>query len=94
VPSTNARAYRTWVSATDLAEYAYCPRAHYYRHHPPPGGADPESQRRSAAGELFHARSARQVGRSERLGVVGYALLAAGAILLIGLLLVLVGSIG
>ena len=42
-----------WVSATDLAEYAYCPRAWYYRHHPPPEGPAPGSDRRSAYAALL-----------------------------------------
>ncbi|MCI4331552.1 MAG: hypothetical protein L3K19_06875 [Thermoplasmata archaeon] len=45
-----------WCTASDLAEYAYCPRAHFYRHHPPPGGIDPESARSQHVGTRYHAR--------------------------------------
>jgi hypothetical protein len=48
---------RGWTSASDLAEYAYCPRAHYYRHHPPRRGPTRDSVRRAGVGERYHARA-------------------------------------
>jgi CRISPR/Cas system-associated exonuclease Cas4 (RecB family) len=45
------------TSPSDLAEYAFCPRSHWYRYHPPARGPSPDGLRRSAAGTRFHARS-------------------------------------
>jgi CRISPR/Cas system-associated exonuclease Cas4 (RecB family) len=44
-----------FVSASDLGDYAYCPRSQWYRHHPPPGGPSNEATRHSAAGTRAHA---------------------------------------
>jgi CRISPR/Cas system-associated exonuclease Cas4 (RecB family) len=46
-----------WTSPSDLADYAYCPRSHWYRHHPPPRGPSSSSVSRSALGEAYHART-------------------------------------
>jgi CRISPR/Cas system-associated exonuclease Cas4 (RecB family) len=74
-----------WTSPSDLADYAYCPRSHWYRHHPPTRGPSKDSQRRSAAGERYHARTlGAERHRAERgsaywLGVIlGILLVAAG----------------
>ncbi len=45
-----------WTSPSDLADYAYCPRSHWYRHHPPPGGRSPASQRSARGGVRYHDR--------------------------------------
>ncbi len=45
-----------WVSASDLAEYAYCPRAFWYRKHPPAGMSASNSDRSSRRGQRFHRR--------------------------------------
>jgi CRISPR/Cas system-associated exonuclease Cas4 (RecB family) len=74
-----------WVSATDLAEYAYCPRAYYYRDHPPPGGPTRSSQQRSRAGERYHARELGAERRRAEHGT-GYVV-----VLVVGLLLALGG---
>lgn len=42
-----------WLSVSDLAEYAYCPRAQWYRHHPPDGPTSAASERSAAAGADF-----------------------------------------
>jgi len=42
-----------WVSATDLAEYAYCPRSLYYRRRDP----DAEESVSARAGRVFHDRT-------------------------------------
>lgn len=55
-----------WASASDLADYAYCPRSHYYRHHPPRRGPSTESRRSSEAGRAFHATTLARVERRER----------------------------
>lgn len=45
-----------WTSPSDLADYAYCPRSHWYRHHPPPEGPSQSSQRSSLGGVRYHHR--------------------------------------
>jgi hypothetical protein len=45
-----------WTSPSDLADYAYCPRSHWYRHHPPPQGASAASQRSARGGVRYHDR--------------------------------------
>lgn len=46
-----------WASPSDLAEYAYCPRSHWYRHHPPAGGPARLASERRRAGERYHRRT-------------------------------------
>lgn len=67
------------VSASEIAEYAYCPRARYYHQHPPfPGAADDP---RAAAGRAFHTTVLRaEVDRDDRAGAF-VALIVAGAVL-------------
>jgi CRISPR/Cas system-associated exonuclease Cas4 (RecB family) len=74
-----------FVSASDLADYAYCPRSHWYRHHPPPEGPTPASVRRAELGGRSHAR---QLGGERRRAEHGgwYWILA-----LLGLLVVVAG---
>jgi CRISPR/Cas system-associated exonuclease Cas4 (RecB family) len=76
----------SWASASDLEEYAYCPRAHYYRHHPPPGGPAPESVRRADDGRRYHDRVLSAEARREAHGT-GYLLA-----ILLGLLLAAGGA--
>jgi CRISPR/Cas system-associated exonuclease Cas4 (RecB family) len=75
---------RSWTTPSDLAEYTFCPRAHYFRRH----GEAPSSPA-SEAGVAYHAR---QLG-SERWReehplapwlavVVGVGLLALAAVVL------------
>jgi CRISPR/Cas system-associated exonuclease Cas4 (RecB family) len=71
-----------YISASDLAEYAFCPRSFWYRSHPSSTPADPRSVRRSAAGERFHARTLRaERRRAEHPGA--YAALLVGGVLLL-----------
>ena len=81
VPSPD-RSRRRWISASDLGEYTYCPRAWWYRAHPPSQGPSASSQRAARAGERFHARSLDGERARERWAVV-YALLLAVAVLLL-----------
>lgn len=74
-----------FTTPSDLAEYAYCPRAHYYRHHPPPEGRTAESTAGSRAGERYHRRVLSAERRRAERGkaywagaLVGVALLAGG----------------
>ncbi len=74
-----------WTSPTDLADYAYCPRSHFYRHHPPVGATRGEADGRRAAGERYHGRVlSAERHRAERGSAYWIGLL-------VGVLLVLVG---
>ncbi len=75
-----------WTSASDLAEYAYCPRAHYYHDHPPEAGPERSSQRRAAAGERFHARELSGERRRAEHGGAYWVAFAVGVVLALGAL--------
>ena len=75
-----------WRSASDLAEYAYCPRAYWYHEHPPARGPTAASQRRARDGSGFHARVlGAERGRDVHGGAYWIALLAGAALVLGGL---------
>ncbi len=74
-----------WTSPSDLADYAYCPRSHWYRHHPPAEGPSASSERRSRAGVRFHRHALRAEERRARHGAAYWF------VLLVGLALVLTG---
>jgi hypothetical protein len=77
-----------WISVSDLAEYAYCPRAYWYRHHPPRERPAPEAVDASRRGEAFHQRTLTGVRRREEIGpLVGIGAVT-GAVLVILILLV------
>jgi CRISPR/Cas system-associated exonuclease Cas4 (RecB family) len=79
-----------WVTAAELAEFAYCPRAHWYSVHRPDTPAPRSSARRQSAGEAYHAREGRAiVHRRARSG--GYWALLLGAVLLLLLVVALAG---
>jgi len=76
-----------WVTASDVAEYAFCPRAHWYRTHPPPEGTTRAAAERAAAGVRYHDRVlGAERRRAEHRGAywaalaVGMALMAGGAL--------------
>jgi hypothetical protein len=71
-----------WVSASELAEYAFCPRALYYRHHPPAGPADPAARASAERGVAFHARTLEEARHRASAGYAGPI-----AAVLVGLLL-------
>jgi CRISPR/Cas system-associated exonuclease Cas4 (RecB family) len=73
-----------WVSATDLAEYAYCPRAWYYREHPPARGPTRAALRSSRAGERYHARTLGAERRRSEHGSAYWAVLLVGILLALG----------
>ncbi|HTT15477.1 MAG TPA: hypothetical protein VMG81_06870 [Thermoplasmata archaeon] len=73
-----------WVSATDLAEYAYCPRAYYYREHPPVGGPSRDGQRRAAAGARYHARTLGAERRRAEHGGAYWVALVLGVLVALG----------
>jgi hypothetical protein len=73
-----------WTSASDLADYAYCPRSHYYHDHPPPEGPTPDGQRRAERGRRYHAASlGAERARAEHGGAY-WAALAVGVLLVLG----------
>ena len=75
------------MTASDLAEYAFCPRAHWYETHPPPEGPAPSSRTARAAGERFHASALTRRSRRERWSVVWWLLVGTGlALCLLALL--------
>ncbi len=76
-----------WSSPSDLADYAYCPRSHFYRHHPPPVGPSAASGARRRAGRVYHRRTlAAERRRADRAGAywagvaVGVVLVVAGVL--------------
>ncbi|HXY46496.1 MAG TPA: hypothetical protein VEK13_01175 [Thermoplasmata archaeon] len=74
-----------WTSPTDLADYAYCPRSHWYRHHPPARGPTAYSSGRREAGERYHSRAlTAERRRAERGSAYWIGLL-------VGVLLVVIG---
>jgi CRISPR/Cas system-associated exonuclease Cas4 (RecB family) len=81
------------VTASDLAEYAYCPRAYWYRRHPPAEGPSPSSRVARAGGERYHARTLTARYRRERWSAVWWVLVAAGLFLFL-LALVEFGALG
>ena len=72
-----------WATASDLAEYAYCPRAWWYRNHPSEVPPSSESVRSAVRGERFHDRELRAMVRRERLTPY-LALLVAAVLLVLG----------
>ncbi|MCI4357549.1 MAG: PD-(D/E)XK nuclease family protein [Thermoplasmata archaeon] len=77
-----------WLSVSDLAEYAYCPRAYWYRHHPPREPPDPGSVRSSQVGEAYHRHALRGIRhREDRGAAVGLLAVAGAAVLALLLLL-------
>jgi CRISPR/Cas system-associated exonuclease Cas4 (RecB family) len=71
-----------YVSASDLAEYAYCERAYYYRSIGAP--VTPGSGRSARAGQRYHTRSLGREVRRETRGVTYTLLLLLGVAVLIG----------
>lgn len=73
-----------WTSPSELAEYAYCPRARWYRRHPPPGAPDRAAAARRRAGLRYHHRIlSAERRRSEHGGAYWTGLLL--GLLLVGL---------
>jgi CRISPR/Cas system-associated exonuclease Cas4 (RecB family) len=76
-----------YVTASDLADYAYCPRSYWYRYHPPPEGPTPASVRSAAQGEVAHRRQLGAERRRATGGAVYWILLAVGLLAILGGLL-------
>jgi len=74
-----------WSSPSDLADYAYCPRSHWYRHHPPRGGPNAASQASARGGVRYHAQVlTAERHRSERGGAYRGVLLTGLALAALG----------
>ena len=74
----------SYVTASDLADYAYCPRSHWYRYHPPPGGPSREAVRSSVAGTRSHLRQLRGVRRRADRGSTYWVLVVVGLLVVVG----------
>ena len=74
-----------WVSASDLADYAYCPRAHWYQRHPPRGAPGPAASARR--GVRFHRRELRSERRREESAGIYLLLAILGVALVVGTIL-------
>jgi hypothetical protein len=76
----------SWVSVSDLAEYAYCPRAQWYRAHPPDAPPSRAAVRSAERGAVYHDRRLSAVrGREARGPGWGIGALALGLLLIVGL---------
>ena len=78
------------TSPSDLADYAYCPRSHWYRTHPPPGGPSVEGVRRAEAGVRYHARTLHATRIRAERGVSYWVVVAMGSLVALGGILWLV----
>ncbi|MCI4334128.1 MAG: hypothetical protein L3K04_00600 [Thermoplasmata archaeon] len=80
-----------WRSASELAEYAFCERAWYYRDHPTGIPTAPEDLAQEVRGRAYHTRelSRRVVEERSGAGLAGVAL----ALLLLAVLLLYFGGI-
>ncbi len=76
VGSPEQRREAPWLSASDLSEYTFCPRAYYYRHHPPASGPTLASEREARLGERRHQRALNSVRHRETRAWVWLGLLA------------------
>jgi CRISPR/Cas system-associated exonuclease Cas4 (RecB family) len=73
-----------WTSPSDLADFAYCPRSHWYRNHPPPEGPTRSSQLSALVGERYHERILTGELHHEQRGGAYLALLLVGVALAVG----------
>ncbi len=73
-----------WSSPSDLADYAYCPRSHWYRHHPPPGGPSRSAEARAEGGVRYHHRVLTAERHRAERGPAYSAVLLVGALLVGG----------
>ena len=74
----------SYVPASDLADYAFCPRSHWYRHHPPPGGPAADAELRQGAGRSAHESWGRAERRHESYRALYWALIAVGLLVIVG----------
>jgi hypothetical protein len=74
----------SWASASDLADYTYCPRSHWYHDHPPDGAPNRSARDREEAGRRYHARALSGERRRAEHGGAYWAALALGLLLAVG----------
>jgi len=81
-----------WTSASELAEFAFCPRAWYYSTHPPGFAPDRRAVDRSEGGRAFHTEALRteqhrETGGASAAGWMWLGIAATVLLLLAGLVL-------
>jgi hypothetical protein len=69
---------RRWVTPSDLAEYAFCPRALHYRWTRDDPGSEP-----AARGTAYHRRRLSAERRRDEHGRLAWVAVALGAILVL-----------
>lgn len=75
-----------WTSPSDLADYAYCPRSHWYHHHPPLEPPRADALERARAGVRYHDRVlGRERRRAEQGAAYWFGVLAGVGLLLGGI---------
>ena len=77
-------AERSWTSASEIADYTFCPRSHWYHDHPPAEGPTSAHRARAAAGQRFHASHLSAERRRAEHGGAYWAGLLVGVVLLLG----------
>jgi CRISPR/Cas system-associated exonuclease Cas4 (RecB family) len=75
---------RSWTSASEIADYAFCPRSHWYHEHPPAEGPSSAHLARAAAGTRFHATTLAAERRHAEHGGAYWVGLLVGVVLLVG----------
>ena len=78
-----------YVTASELADYAFCPRAHYYAHHPGGRAVADGALERERAGVRYHTGTTRSDRRWAETSPLPWLLVLLG-----GVLLVAVGLLG
>jgi CRISPR/Cas system-associated exonuclease Cas4 (RecB family) len=73
-----------WTSPSDLADYAYCPRSHWYRHHPPARGPARAALKRIRTGLRYHHRTLAAERRRAERGAAYWVGVLAGVGLVVG----------
>jgi len=73
-----------WTSPSDLADYAYCPRSHWYRHHRPAWGPNRVAMARVRGGLRYHRRTLTAERRRAERGAAYWVGLLAGVGLVVG----------
>ena len=74
----------SWTTPSDLADYAYCPRSHWYRHHPPERRPSVASQESALHGVRYHGRVLTGERHRAERGAAYWAVLLVGAVLVVG----------
>lgn len=78
---------RPWVTPSDLAEYAFCPRALHYRR-----TRDDPGSKAATRGVAYHRRRLSSERRREALGGVPWVAVALGAVLVVVAVVLVAGA--